>query len=58
MATLTLGLDDPQALKALFEQHLSKGRAFVAGATGVGMTGSVFKGAGELRSELVELGVL
>jgi hypothetical protein len=36
VATLTLGLDDPQALKALFEQHLSKGRAFVAGATGVG----------------------
>ncbi|MGA2850131.1 MAG: HAD-IA family hydrolase [Terracidiphilus sp.] len=30
----------------------------VAGATGVGMTGIVFKGAGELRSELVELGVL
>jgi len=30
----------------------------VAGATGVGMTGIVFKGAGELRGELVELGVL
>jgi putative hydrolase of the HAD superfamily len=30
----------------------------VAGATGVGMKGIVFKGAGELRGELVELGVL
>jgi putative hydrolase of the HAD superfamily len=30
----------------------------VAGATGVGMKGIVFKGAGELRSELVGLGVL
>lgn len=36
MATLTLGLDDGQALRVLFEQHLSKGRAFVPGATGVG----------------------
>jgi len=30
----------------------------VAGATGVGMKGIVFKGAAELRSELVDLGVL
>jgi len=36
VATLTLGLGDLQALRALFEQHLSKGRAFVPGATGVG----------------------
>jgi hypothetical protein len=36
LATLTLALGDLQALRALFEQHLSKGRAFVPGATGVG----------------------
>ena len=30
----------------------------VAGAVSVGMKGIVFKGAGELRDELVELGVL
>ena len=30
----------------------------VSGATGVGMIGIVFKGAGELRGKLVELGVL
>jgi hypothetical protein len=36
LATLTISLGDVQALKALFDQHLSKGRAFVAGATAVG----------------------
>jgi hypothetical protein len=36
LATLTIGLGDRQALRLLFEQHLSKGRAFVAGAIGVG----------------------
>ena len=36
MASLTLTLADETELRALFEQHLSKGRAFVKGATGVG----------------------
>jgi hypothetical protein len=36
VATLTIGLVDAQALRALYDQHLSKGRAFVSGATGVG----------------------
>ncbi len=59
MATLTLGLDDPGALTALFEQHLSKGRAFVPGATGVGPLEAcvlVLEHAGrrhELRAEAV-----
>jgi hypothetical protein len=35
VASLTLALADRQELKALFEQSLSKGRAFVRGATGV-----------------------
>ncbi len=34
MATLTIGLGDAQALRALYDQHLSKGRAFVPGADG------------------------
>jgi hypothetical protein len=34
LATLTLDLGDAAALRALFEQHLSKGRAFVSGADG------------------------
>jgi hypothetical protein len=36
LATLTLSPADAAALKALYEQNLSKGRAFVPGATGVG----------------------
>jgi len=36
VASLTLTLADETELRALFEQHLSKGRAFVKGATGVG----------------------
>ena len=36
MASLTLTLADETELRALFDQHLSKGRAFVKGATGVG----------------------
>ena len=36
MASLTLTLADEAELRALFDQHLSKGRAFVKGATGVG----------------------
>ena len=35
MATLTLTLADAAALRTLFEDHLSKRRAFVPGATGV-----------------------
>ena len=36
MASLTLTLADEAELRALFDEHLSKGRAFVKGATGVG----------------------
>jgi hypothetical protein len=36
VASLTLTLADETELRALFDQHLSKGRAFVQGATGVG----------------------
>ncbi len=59
MATLTLDLHDPEALAALYEQHLSKGRAFVPGATGVGPLEAcvlVLEHAGrrhELRAEAV-----
>jgi hypothetical protein len=35
MISLTVVLADAAALRALFEEHLSKGRAFVAGAAGV-----------------------
>jgi hypothetical protein len=35
LARLTLVVEDAPALRALFDQHLSKGRAFVPGATGV-----------------------
>jgi hypothetical protein len=59
VATLTLDLHDSEALAALFEQHLSKGRAFVPGATGVGPLEAcvlVLEHAGrrhELRAEAV-----
>ena len=48
MATLTIGLGDAQAMRALFEQHLSKGRAFVPGADGA-------KGVGPLEPCLLVL---
>jgi hypothetical protein len=59
LATLTIGLRDLQQLQALFDQHLSKGRAFVSGATGVGPLEAcvlVLEHAGrrhELRAEAV-----
>ncbi len=62
VATLTIGLGDAQALRALYDQHLSKGRAFVSGADctrGVGALEAcvlVLEHAGrrhELRAEAV-----
>ena len=62
MATLTIGLGDARALRALYDQHLSKGRAFVSGAEcarGVGALEAcvlVLEHAGrrhELRAEAV-----
>jgi hypothetical protein len=62
VATLTIGLGDAQALRALYDQHLSKGRAFVSGADGARGVGAleacvlVLEHAGrrhELRAEAV-----